>query len=194
MPYSGTEVILDYGKEHIETGALIVYTSADSVFQIAAHEDIVPIELLYEYCNIARELLKGDLGVGRVIARPFIGNYPNFKRTTNRRDYSLAPTKDTMLDVLVRNNYEVIGIGKIGDIFANRGLTSSYKTKSNLDGINKTIDILNNKEFNGLCFVNLVDFDMLYGHRNDVKGYALALNEFDSKLHEIIDNLLPEDV
>ncbi|MGI6594879.1 MAG: phosphopentomutase [Christensenellales bacterium] len=194
MPYSGTEVIYDFGREHIETGALIVYTSADSVFQIAAHEEIVPLKLLYEYCNIARKLLIGDLAVGRVIARPFVGSYPNFQRTSNRRDYSLAPPTDTMLNLLANNGYEVIGVGKISDIFANSGITSSYKTNSNLDGIDKTIDIIKNKNFEGLCFVNLVDFDMLYGHRNDVKGYALALNEFDLKLPEILSNLLPTDI
>lgn len=193
MPYSGTKVIEKYGKEHIETGKLIVYTSADSVFQIAAHEEVVPIEDLYKYCKIARDLLVGDLAVGRVIARPFIGSYPKYIRTANRRDYSLTPPQDTMLDVLKNAGYDVIGVGKISDIFADKGLTKSYKTKSNLDGINKTIELIN-KPFNGLCFVNLVDFDMLYGHRNDVKGYALALNEFDLHLKTILNNLLPNDI
>ena len=191
-PYSGTEVIKDYGKEHIETGNLIVYTSADSVFQIAAHEDIVEINELYKYCEIAREILTGEYGVGRVIARPFTGEYP-FTRTANRHDYSIAPPKKTMLDYIKENNKSVIAIGKISDIFAMQGITDSYKTVDNLDGINKTIDVLN-KDFNGLCFVNLVDFDAKYGHRNDVDGYAKALSEFDEKLPLIIDKLRSNDL
>ena len=191
-PYSGTEVIKDYGKQHLETGDLIVYTSQDSVFQIASHEEVVSISELYKYCEIARELLKGKHGVGRVIARPFTGEYP-FVRTVNRHDYSLIPPKDTMLDYLLNNGYDVIGVGKISDIFASKGITESYKTKDNLDGIKKTIELMD-KNFNGLCFVNLVDFDSKYGHRNDVDGYAKALSEFDSFLPKIIRGFNNEDI
>ncbi len=191
-PYSGTEVIKDYGKKHEETGDLIVYTSADSVFQIASHEDIVPIDELYRYCEIAREILSNEHGVGRVIARPFKGNYP-YVRTANRHDYSIKPPKKTMLDVLKENNYSVIAVGKITDIFASSGITQSYKTVDNLDGVNKTLNILN-EDFNGLCFTNLVDFDSKYGHRNDVDGYAKALSEFDEKLPLIIENLRENDI
>ena len=191
-PYSGTEVIKDFGKEHMETGALIVYTSADSVFQIAAHEDIVPIEKLYKYCEIAREMLQGDWGVGRVIARPFEGEYP-FKRTSRRHDYSLTPPKPTMLDLLKKNGFETISIGKIYDIFAGRGVSESNRTSSNDDGMQKTMQMLD-RDFNGLCFVNLVDFDMLYGHRNDVAGYALALTNFDKWLGEFMPRLKDDDL
>ena len=192
-PYSGTQVIYDYGREHIETGALIVYTSADSVFQIAAHEDIVPLEKLYEYCQIAREMLVGKWGVGRVIARPFIGEFPNFKRTANRRDFSIEPTGKTVLDALKENNLDVISVGKINDIFASRGITEKYKTHSNLEGISKTLE-LTNKDFCGLCFTNLVDFDMVYGHRNDIDGYATALSEFDSYIPQILSSLRDDDL
>ena len=192
-PYSGTEVIKDYGREHIKTGALIVYTSADSVFQIAAHEEIVPLERLYEYCQIAREMLVDKWAVGRVIARPFIGEYPNFARTANRRDFSLEPTGKTVLDDLVENKYEVISVGKISDIFAGRGFSRGYKTHSNLEGIEKTIELLN-EDFCGLCFTNLVDFDMVYGHRNDIDGYASALSEFDSYLPTLVNSLKDEDI
>ena len=191
-PYSGTEVIKDFGKEHMETGALIVYTSADSVFQIAAHEDIVPIEKLYEYCEIAREMLQGDWGVGRVIARPFEGEYP-FKRTSRRHDYSLTPPKPTMLDLLKKNGFETISIGKIYDIFAGQGVSEGSRTSSNDDGMQKTMQMLD-RDFNGLCFVNLVDFDMLYGHRNDVAGYALALTNFDKWLGEFMPRLNDDDL
>ena len=191
-PYSGTEVIKDFGKEHLETGALIVYTSADSVFQIAAHEDIVPIEKLYEYCEIAREMLQGDWGVGRVIARPFEGEYP-FKRTSRRHDYSLTPPKPTMLDLLKKNGFETISIGKIYDIFAGQGISEGSRTSSNDDGMQKTMQMLD-RDFNGLCFVNLVDFDMLYGHRNDVAGYALALTNFDKWLGEFMPRLNDDDL
>ena len=191
-PYSGTEVIKDFGKEHMETGALIVYTSADSVFQIAAHEDIVPIEKLYEYCEIAREMLQGDWGVGRVIARPFEGEYP-FKRTSRRHDYSLTPPRPTMLDLLKKNGFETISIGKIYDIFAGQGISESNRTSSNDDGMQKTMQMLD-RDFNGLCFVNLVDFDMLYGHRNDVAGYALALTNFDKWLGEFMPRLNDDDL
>ena len=191
-PYSGTEVIKDFGKEHLETGALIVYTSADSVFQIAAHEDIVPIEKLYKYCEIAREMLQGDWGVGRVIARPFEGEYP-FKRTSRRHDYSLTPPKPTMLDLLKKNGFETISIGKIYDIFAGQGVSEGSRTSSNDDGMQKTMQMLD-RDFNGLCFVNLVDFDMLYGHRNDVAGYALALTNFDKWLGEFMPRLNDDDL
>lgn len=192
-PYSGTQVIMDYGKEHVETGSLIVYTSADSVFQIAAHEDIVPLEQLYHYCEIAREMLVGDVGVGRVIARPFIGEYPNYKRTSNRHDFSLKPPKTTMLDQLIANGNDVIAVGKINDIFAGKGISECIRTISNDDGMEKTIKI-SNRDFNGLCFVNLVDFDMLYGHRNDVDGYAKALTKFDSQVVDLINNLNHDDL
>ena len=191
-PYSGTEVIKDYGNEHLGSGALIVYTSADSVFQIAAHESIVPPETLYEYCRIARKLLVGDLGVGRVIARPFEGEYP-FKRTPRRHDFSLEPPKDTVLNELKNKGFDVISVGKINDIFAGKGLTEYTYTKNNDDGMAKTLEY-QKKDFNGLCFVNLVDFDMVYGHRNDVDGYAKALSDFDEWLPEFIENMKSDDV
>lgn len=193
QPYSGTEVIKDYGKEHMETGALIVYTSADSVFQIAAHEDVVPIEQLYEYCEIARRLCTGKYGVGRVIARPFEGTEGNFIRTARRHDYSLQPPERTMLDTLKDNGLDVIAVGKIGDIFAGKGITEGVRTVNNAEGIERTLEYTK-KDFHGLCFVNLVDFDMKYGHRNDVEGYAKALTYFDNRLPEIMDNLKEEDV
>lgn len=192
MPYSGTEVIKDYGKEHIETGALIVYTSADSVFQIAAHEDYVPVPKLYEYCEIARDILKGEYGVGRVIARPFNGDYP-YTRTANRHDFSLVPPADTMLDLLKKAGYDVISVGKIYDIFAGKGLTESNRTTSNAHGMQVTLDI-EKRDFNGLCFVNLVDFDMKYGHRNDVDGYARAMTEFDGYLGAFLKDMKDEDI
>lgn len=191
--YSGTQVIKDYGKEHLETGALIVYTSADSVMQIAAHESIVPPEQLYTYCQIARETLVGEHALGRVIARPFEGEYPDFKRTSNRRDFSLEPPRPTMLDEIKRNGMRTIGVGKIYDIFSGKGVDQKLKTVSNTDGMNKTIELAK-KEFKGLCFVNLVDFDMLYGHRNNVEGYTNALNEFDVQLGELMQNLKEDDV
>ncbi|MDD6442300.1 MAG: phosphopentomutase, partial [bacterium] len=162
LPYSGTEVIRDYGEEHLKTGALIVYTSADSVFQIAAHEELVPVEELYHYCEIARKLLTGEHGVGRVIARPFIGKAPDFQRTSNRHDYSLLPPKDTMLDAMLSAGYDTYGIGKISDIFAGKGIAHSQRIKNNVEGMERTIEMLDT-DFCGLCFVNLVDFDMVYG-------------------------------
>ncbi|MBR3817352.1 MAG: phosphopentomutase [Clostridia bacterium] len=192
-PYSGTDVIRDYGKEHLESGALIVYTSADSVFQIAAHEKEVPVKKLYEYCRIARELLRGDHAVGRVIARPFEGEYPDFKRTARRHDFSLVPPADTLLDVLEAKGYDVIPIGKIYDIFAGKGLEKAIPTVSNRDGMTKMYEMLS-ADFKGLCFVNLVDFDMTYGHRNDVTGYAKALTEFDSFLGEFIPEMKEDDL
>lgn len=190
-PYSGTQVILDYGKEHLETGRLIVYTSADSVFQIAAHEKLVPPEKLYEYCRIAREILTGEYGVGRVIARPFEGEYPNFTRTANRHDFSLEPPEDTMLDELKNAGLSTIAVGKIYDIFAGKGITEYVRTKSNDDGMEKTMEYAK-KDFKGLCFTNLVDFDMKYGHRRDVEGYTNALNRFDEQLGQLL-LLLGED-
>ena len=189
--YSGTEVIKDYGNEHLKTGALIVYTSADSVFQIAAHEDIVPTEELYNYCRIAREMLVGKWGVGRVIARPFEGEYP-FKRTANRHDFSLEPPGETLLDRLKGSGFDVIAVGKINDIFAGKGITEYTYTKNNADGMAKTTEY-QNKDFNGLCFVNLVDFDMTYGHRNDIDGYANAFSEFDEWLGSFIKNMKTDD-
>ena len=191
-PYSGTDVIRDYGKEHEETGALIVYTSADSVFQIAAHESIVPVEQLYEYCKIAREMLQGDLGVGRVIARPFEGEWP-YKRTPRRHDFSLVPPKDTMLDVLKANGFDVLSVGKIIDIFAEKGITEYVRTSNNEEGIERTLENLD-KDFNGLSFTNLVDFDMVYGHRNDAPGYAKALSYFDERLPEMLNKLRDDDI
>lgn len=191
-PCSGTEVIKKYGRQHVETGDLIVYTSADSVFQIAAHEDVVPIERLYDYCLTAREILTGDNAVARVIARPFTGKYPDYVRTSNRKDFSLIPPYN-MLDCLKDNGFDTIAVGKIYDIFAKKGITEHYHTVSNEDGENKTIELLD-KDFEGLCFVNLVDFDMLYGHRNDVDGYAKAIGEFDKKLGVIIDKLQLNDI
>lgn len=190
-PYSGTKVIEDYGKEHIETGALIVYTSADSVFQIAAHEDCVPVEKLYEYCKIARNILRGKHGVGRVIARPFTGEHP-YTRTSNRHDFSIEPHSQTLLDALYNVGKQVISVGKIADIFANRGITESNPTKDNADGMAKTTALLN-KDFEGLAFINLVDFDSKYGHRNDTDGYALALSEFDKWLPSFISMLKEDD-
>ncbi|MBP5231143.1 MAG: phosphopentomutase [Clostridia bacterium] len=191
-PYSGTDVIRDYGKEHMETGALIVYTSADSVFQIAAHEDVVPVPELYRYCEAARKILQGKHGVGRVIARPFTGEWP-FTRTPNRHDYSLLPPGDTMLDVLTQNGYDMISVGKIEDIFAGRGVTEWNRIQGNRDGMEKTIAIAD-RDFRGLCFVNLVDFDMKYGHRNDIEGYARAMTEFDVQLGELIPKLRENDI
>ena len=193
LPYSGTKVINDYGDEHVRTGNLIVYTSADSVFQIAAHEDIVPPEELYDICRTARELLTGKHGVGRVIARPFTGTSGNYTRTSRRHDFSLLPPKDTMLDVLSSCGKDVIGIGKIHDIFAGKGLTEYTYTSGNEDGINRTVEYLD-RDFNGLLFVNLVDYDMLYGHRRDIDGYAKAVAYFDDRLPEIVGKMGDEDV
>lgn len=192
-PYSGTKVIEDYGTRHMRTGDLIVYTSADSVFQIAAHEDIVPVEKLYEYCEIAREILTGEHGVGRVIARPFIGNDGNFVRTSHRHDFSLQPPGTTMLDQLAGAGYAVLSVGKIVDIFAGRGITGFVRTAGNEEGIDKTISFMK-KDFSGLVFTNLVDYDMLYGHRNDVDGYAKALTRFDSRLPELLGAMQKEDI
>jgi len=192
-PWSGTAVIDAYGEEHMKTGDLIVYTSADSVFQIAAHEDIVPPEQLYEYCRIARKLLQGKHGVGRVIARPFIGTPGNFKRTSNRHDFSLEPPQDTLLDVIQKAGMDSIGVGKIYDIFAGRGTTEHVYNKSNANGMEHTLHYADT-DFHGLCFVNLVDFDMNFGHRRDIDGYAKALTEFDAWLPSLLAKLDDEDV
>jgi phosphopentomutase len=190
---SGTEIIKELGREHIETGKLIVYTSADSVFQVAAHEEVVPLNELYSICEKAREILRGKHGVGRVIARPFIGEVGSFVRTANRRDFSLEPPKDTILDYVKNSGKEVYAVGKIKDIFANKGITRSVPTKDNADGIEATIKAIK-EDFEGLLFTNLVDFDMIYGHRNNVKGYADALKYFDDKLPTIINNLKDTDL
>ena len=192
-PYSGTAVINDYGDEHVRTGDLIVYTSADSVFQVAAHEEVVPLEELYQCCHQARELLQGEHGVGRVIARPFIGTSGNYTRTAHRHDYSLPPQGVTMLDLLKDAGRDVIAVGKINDIFAGRGITEYTYTESNADGIDKTLAMME-KDFHGLCFTNLVDYDMLYGHRRDIDGYAKALSYFDEKLPEFLSGMGEDDV
>ena len=192
LPYSGTQVIQDYGDQHEKTGDLIVYTSADSVFQIAAHEDVVPLEQLYEYCHIARELLQGEHAVGRVIARPFIGTSGNYVRTPHRHDYSLVPPT-TLLNVLKDNGLDVISVGKISDIFAGSGVTESHPTQGNTNGLEVTSAIAE-RDFNGLCFVNLVDFDMLYGHRRDIAGYARATAEFDQWLGRFLPVMREDDI
>ena len=192
-PWSGTAVIEKYGEEHMKTGDLIVYTSADSVFQIAAHEEVVPPEQLYEYCRIARGILKGKHGVGRVIARPFVGTPGNFKRTSNRHDFSLEPPKATLLDALKAAGKDSIAVGKIYDIFAGRGTTEHVYNKDNADGMAHA-EHYAAKDFEGLCFVNLVDFDMVFGHRRDVDGYAAALSEFDAWLPRLVEKLGDDDV
>ncbi len=191
-PYSGTEVIKDYGKHAIENNELIVYTSADSVFQIAAHEDYVPVKDLYKYCEIARNILRGDHAVGRVIARPFTGDWP-YKRTSNRHDFSIVPPKTTMMDVLMENNLATISVGKIYDIFAGKSISESNRTTSNHNGMEVTLNI-QKRDFEGLCFVNLVDMDMIYGHRNDIDGYANAATDFDIQLKDFINNMREDDI
>ncbi len=192
-PASGTEIIAELGEEHVKTGKPIVYTSADSVFQVAAHEAIIPTAELYQICNIARELLRGEHGVGRVIARPFIGQPGAFVRTERRRDYSLEPGRETILDVLKAAGQEVIGVGKIEDIFAHRGLTQSNHTGNNMAGVDAILGYLE-KQYRGLLFANMVDFDTLYGHRNDPQGYASALEAFDCRLPEILHHMRQQDV
>ena len=194
QPYSGTEVIRDYGEEHMKTGDLIVYTSADSVFQIAAHEEIVPIDELYRYCEIAREILQGEHGVGRVIARPFVGENGNFTRTPRRHDYSLVPQKTTMMDVLLKNGLDTYGVGKIYDIFAGKGIAHTVRIENNVDGMNKTMEWQKSEDFEGLCFVNLVDFDMTYGHRRDIDGYANAASVFDKQLETFVEQMRADDI
>ena len=192
-PWSGTAVIDEFGARHMETGDLIVYTSADSVFQIAAHEEIVPIEELYRYCRIARDILRGKHGVGRVIARPFVGQPGSFKRTANRHDFSLEPPAKTLLDAVKEAGLASIAVGKIQDIFAGIGTTEHVYNKSNADGMNHASHYAA-QDFQGLCFVNLVDFDMQFGHRRDADGYAAALNEFDTWLGGFLPTLGEEDL
>ena len=193
-PYSGTAVIHDYGREQKETGGLIVYTSADSVLQIAAHEDDVPVEKLYDYCRTARKLMQGEHGVGRIIARPYVGTYPDYTRTPRRHDFSLDPTGDTMLDALARKKLATIGVGKISDIFAGRSISKSLGVnKDNTDGMEKTLAIMD-EDFTGLCFVNLVDFDMTYGHRRNIPGYAQAATDFDQQLGQFLAKMKDDDV
>lgn len=191
-PYSGTAVIADYGREHIESGRLIVYTSADSVFQIAAHEDVVPVEELYRYCRIAREILVGKHGVGRVIARPFVGEHP-FTRSAKRHDFSIEPPKPSLLDRLGDKKIRRVGVGKIGDIFAHSGLDEEIYTSSNAEGMALTERIADS-DFDGFCFVNLVDFDMKFGHRRDADGYAGAIAEFDEWLGRFLPRLGEDDL
>ena len=194
LPYSGTEVIKDYGEEHLKTGKLIVYTSADSVFQIAAHEELVPLETLYEYCRIARKILCGKHAVGRVIARPFVGNAKDgFTRTSNRHDFSLEPPKETLLDALKAEGKTVYAVGKINDIFAGQGVTEKVYTHGNTEGLKISLEALD-KDFEGLCFINLVDMDMLYGHRQDIDGYAGAFAEFDAWLPSFLEGMKEDDV
>ena len=193
-PWSGTAVLDEFGEEHMKTGDLIVYTSADSVFQIAAHEDIVPPEKLYEYCRIARNILRGKHGVGRVIARPFVGTGKgNFKRTANRHDFSLEPPKETLLDAIKAAGKASIGVGKINDIFAGIGTTEHVYNTSNANGMEHT-DHYVQQDFEGLCFVNLVDFDMVFGHRRNIDGYADALSEFDAWLGQFLPKLQEDDL
>ena len=191
-PWSGTAVIDEFGDEHVRTGDLIVYTSADSVFQVAAHEEVVPLEQLYEYCRTARKILQGKHGVGRVIARPFVGTSGAYKRTSNRHDYSLEPAR-TMMDAIVEAGKDSIGVGKIYDIFAGRGTTEHVYNQSNAHGMEHAMHYADT-DFEGLCFVNLVDFDMLYGHRRDIDGYAGALTEFDAFLGKFMEKMGDEDL
>lgn len=192
-PYSGTEVLKDYGNEHIQSGDLIVYTSADSVLQIAAHERVVPLETLYEYCEAIREIMCGEHAVGRIIARPFVGKDGEFKRTANRRDFSLEPPYLTLLDEVYDSGLESIAVGKISDIFAGQGINISTPTHSNAEGMEIALDYVD-EEFDGLCFVNLVDFDSQYGHRQDIDGYAAALSEFDAWLGSFLPYLDEDDL
>ena len=193
-PYSGTDVIRDYGEEQLKTGKWIVYTSADSVFQVAAHEEKIPLEELYDACRKARKILRGKYGVGRVIARPYVGTSPeNFKRASNRHDFSLEPPAETMLDAIVNAGQDVLAVGKIFDIFAGRGTTDHVYNKSNADGMGHTADYAK-QDFQGLCFVNLVDFDMQFGHRRDIDGYANALTEFDTWLGDFESTLGKDDL
>ena len=192
-PYSGTQLLIDYGREQKETGKLIVYTSGDSVFQVAAHMEQFTLEQLYDYCEKARNILVGENSVGRVIARPYLGEYPNYTRTADRHDYSLECPKTTMLDVLKEGGFETLSVGKISDIFAGRGVTRSVKTESNTDGMAKSLKLIED-DFTGLCFINLVDFDSKYGHRNDPVGYAEALNEFDAWLPSFISKMNSDDL
>lgn len=190
---SGTAILEELGTEHLRTGKPIVYTSADSVFQVAAHEEILPVDELYQICETARTMLTGELAVGRVIARPFIGKLGSFKRTPNRHDFSLLPPEGTILDLLVANNLAVMAVGKIIDIFAGKGITEYVRTKNNAEGVDKTLAYLRQKN-KGLIFTNLIEFDQSYGHRNDPPGYARALEEFDARLPQIITALNNDDL
>lgn len=190
---SGTEIIKEYGEEHMKTGSLIVYTSADSVFQIAAHEEIVPIDELYRICQIARDMLQGESMVGRVIARPFLGQPGNFARTANRKDFAAEPTSATILDKMKQKGFDVIAVGKIEDIFSKKGITEAKHTMSNMNGVDVTLDYMK-KQNRGIIFTNLVDFDMLFGHRNNVEGYKHALEEFDKRLPEIMSAMREDDL
>lgn len=193
-PASGTEILVELGEEQLKTGDLIVYTSADSVFQIAANEEIIPLEDLYKYCEIAREMLTGEHSVARVIARPFVGKTKDtFTRTSNRRDYALLPPHETTLDALKKNGVKVMAVGKIEDIFSGKGITDAIHTKDNMDGVDKTLDYMKSND-SGLIFTNLVDFDMKWGHRNDAAGYGKGLEDFDIRLKEIMDNMTDNDV
>ena len=191
-PYSGTEVIKDYGEEHMKTGAMIVYTSADSVMQIAAHEDIVPVEELYRMCRIAREVMHGEHGCGRIIARPFEGEWP-FRRTIRRHDFSLQPPRETVLDALKKAGFVNIGVGKIKDIFAGKSVMVSIPNMGNDANMDRTIDVAD-CDFEGLCYVNLVDTDMIYGHRRDIPAYTKALNDFDVQLGKLMEKMGDEDI
>lgn len=190
---SGTEIIQRLGKAHVLTGSPIVYTSADSVFQVAAHEEVISLEELMRICEIAREMLVGELKVGRVIARPFLGTEENFYRSTNRHDYAIEPPYKILLDEVKEKGLPVMAVGKIKDIYAGHGVTEYTKTQGNMDGVDKTLDFMKEKK-PGLIMTNLVDFDMLYGHRNNVEGYAKALEEFDTRLPEILEELEDEDI
>ncbi|MCR1850026.1 phosphopentomutase [Paeniclostridium sordellii] len=192
-PASGTAILDELGEQQMKTGEVIVYTSADSVFQIAAHEEIIPLEELYKMCEIAREIMMGENAVARIIARPFVGKPGEFERTSNRRDYSLSPFEDTVLDTIKKSNLDVIGVGKIEDIFNKQGITEAIHTKDNMDGVDQTINYMK-KENKGLIFTNLVDFDSKYGHRRDVEGYKKALEEFDARIPEIIANMKDDDI
>ena len=192
-PASGTEIIKELGEEHLRTGKPIVYTSADSVFQIAAHEEKIPVPRLYEICQIARELLTGENAVARVIARPFVGKPGSFKRTDRRKDFSLPPPEKTILEILQDKKVKIIGIGKINDLFAGRGISRSIHTRDNQDAMDKLIQTIK-EEKEGLIFINLVDFDMVWGHRNDIQGFAKGLEDFDRRLEEVLDLLQTYDV
>ena len=193
-PYSGTAVIDDFGKHQMETGDLIVYTSADPVLQIAAHEEIIPLEELYRICEYTREITKDDpYMIGRIIARPYVGTPGNFQRTSNRHDYALSPFGQTTLDFLKEKGFDVIAIGKINDIFNGQGITEFVRTKNNMDGVDKFVDILK-KDFTGMSFLNLVDFDAAYGHRRDTVGYGNALEEFDARIPEIVEHMHEDDL
>lgn len=190
---SGTEIIKELGEEHIRTGKPIIYTSADSVFQIAAHEEVIPLEELYRICAVAREMLTGEMQVGRVIARPFTGENGNYARTANRKDYAVSPPQDTVLDSICNIGKNVFAVGKIEDIFNGKGITKGIHTESNMDGVDKTIELLK-EDFAGLIFTNLVDFDSKYGHRRDPAGYGRAIEEFDARMPEIFEGLRQDDI